>query len=155
GSPGGPAEARRASAHALLCFLLWNGVLMAADGYGYILAAGGPAWSPAWLFAHLALLAQLSAATLLVGLLLLVLGQLGRGRWVAVLAPLAATVMNVFVFLDRSVFAFYRFHLSGLELHALAMPGGLAALRVEPSDPRVFADGAVLLLVAEFLAFRL
>src|SRR5439155_5102014 len=81
-------------------------------------------------------------------------GLWGGDRWVALLAPLAATVMNVFVYLDRSVFAFYRFHLGGLELHALAMPGGLAALRVEPSDPRVFAAGAGLLFVVELLAFR-
>src|SRR5206468_796755 len=94
-------------------------------------------------------------AGLLVGLVLLLLCRLWNGyRWVALLAPLAATVMNVFVYLDRSVFAFYRFHLGGLDLHAIAMPGGLAALRVEPSDPRVFAAGAGLLFVGELLAFR-
>ena len=156
GFRGGRAEARRACAEALLCFVVANIALMGADAYGYILAAGGAPWSSAWLFAHLALLAQLAVAGLLVGLVLLLLCRLWDGyRWVAILAPLAATVMNVFVYLDRSVFAFYRFHLGGLELHAIAMPGGLAALRVEPSDPRVCAAGAGLLFVVELLAFRL
>ena len=156
GFRGGRAEARRACAEALLCFVVANIALMGADAYGYILAAGGAPWSLAWLFAHLALLAQLAVAGLLVGLVLLLLCRLWNGyRWVALLAPLAATVMNVFVYLDRSVFAFYRFHLGGLDLHAIAMPGGLAALRVEPSDPRVFAAGAGLLFVVELLAFRL
>src|SRR5437773_6957253 len=155
-SGGGRAEARRACAEALLCFVVANIALMGADAYGYILAAGGAPWSSAWLFAHLALLAQLAVAGLLVGLVLLLLCRLWDGyRRVAILAPLAATVMNVFVYLDRSVFAFYRFHLGRLELHAIAMPGGLAALRVEPSDPRVCAAGAGLLFVVELLAFRL
>ena len=76
GFRGGRAEARRACAEALLCFVVANIALMGADAYGYILAAGGAPWSSAWLFAHLALLAQLAVAGLLVGLVLLLLCRL-------------------------------------------------------------------------------
>ena len=136
----------RASTYArtLLWFLAGNLVLLAADAYGYILAAGGVPWSTAWLFAHLALLSQIGVATLAAGLVLLLVGGIGGWRWLAVLAPAVATLLNLYVYVDRSVFAFYRFHLGWLELQALATPGGLAALRVEPSTSLLFA--VVLLL---------
>ncbi len=149
-TPRGPTHAR-----TLLWFLVGNLVLLAADAYGYILAAGGAPWSTAWLFAHLALLSQIAVATLAVGLVLLLVGGVGGWRWLAVLAPAVATLLNLYVYVDRSVFAFYRFHLAWLELQALAMPGGLAALRVEPSAPLLFAAVVALLFLAELLAFRL
>jgi len=151
----GPATPRAPTyAQTLLWFLAGNIVLMSADAYGYILAAGGAPWSMAWLFAHLALLSQIGVATLVAGLALLPFCRLGGAWWLlAILAPAAATLLNVYFYIDRSIYTFYRFHLGGLELHALAVPGGLAALRVEPSEPLVFVAGMAILFLTESLAF--
>jgi uncharacterized protein len=142
-------------AQTLLWFLAGNIALLSADAYCYILAAGGAPWTAAWLFAQLALLSQIGIVTLVTGLALLLVCHIGRAWWfLALLAPAAVTLLNLYVYLDRSIYAFYRFHLGGLELHALTLPGGLAALRVEPSEPSLFVAGITLLLLAEVLAFR-
>lgn len=149
-------EARRAHAAALLGFVAANLALMAIDGYGYILAAGGAPGSAGWLFAHLALLAQLSVANLLVGLVLLAVGRPGSGyRVVPLLGALAATALQTLVYVDRGIFAFYRFHTGGLALHLLAMPGGPGALHLHPESPTAFAAMVGALFAAEYAAFRL
>src|SRR5207247_3123296 len=67
GFRGGRAEARRACAEALLCFVVANIALMGADAYGYILAAGGAPWSSPWTVAQLALLAPVYGGGVAVG----------------------------------------------------------------------------------------
>ncbi len=133
---------RRALAQGLLWFVVANIGLLFADAYGYILAAGGARWTAGWLFVHVALLAQLATAMLLVAGLVLALAALPGGtRIAAVLATVAATALQVLLYVDRGVYAHYRFHVGGLALELLWMRGGLAALHLSPEDPRVFAAG--------------
>src|SRR5579883_3376354 len=145
---------RRALAQGLLWFVVANLGLLFADGYGYILAAGGARWTAGWLFVHVALLAQLATAMLLVAGLVLALAAVPGGtRIAAVLAPVAATALQVLLYVDRGVYAHYRFHVGGLALELLWMRGGLAALHLWPDDPRVFAAGVAGVLGLEAGAF--
>src|SRR5579875_1077412 len=132
---------RRALAQGLLWFVVANLGLLFADGYGYILAAGGARWTAGWLFVHVARLVLALAAVP------------GGTRIAAVLAPVAATALQVLLYVDRGVYAHYRFHVGGLALELLWMRGGLAALHLWPDDPRVFAAGVAGVLGLEAGAF--
>ncbi|HLK10506.1 MAG TPA: sulfatase-like hydrolase/transferase [Candidatus Binatia bacterium] len=141
---------RRALAQALLWFVVANVGVLFLDGYGYILAAGGTRWTPGWLFVHVALLAQLASAMLLLGGLVLGIVFLPGGRVLApVAAPVLATALHVLLYVDRTVYAYYRFHVGGLALHLLWMPGGLAALHLRPDAPLAFAAAVAALLGLE------
>src|SRR5579883_1521946 len=133
---------RRALAQGLLWFVVANLGLLFADGYGYILAAGGARWTAGWLFVHVALLAQLATAMLLVAGLVLALAAVPGGtRIAAVLAPVAATALQVLLYVDRGVYAHYRFHVGGLALELLWMRGGSRRSTSGPTIPACSPPG--------------
>ena len=150
---GRGAVRRRAHGRALLWLVLANVALMLADATGY-LSAAGPAGALGWAFVAVAMVAQIATANLLVVLPLLVVSQLGRGYVLAgLLAPLVLTCLQLLVYIDRKIFALFRFHLNGLVVNTLTTPGGWDSMHVRQAELALWIALALALLAVEYAAY--
>src|SRR3989442_960906 len=150
---GRGAVRRRAHGRALLWLVLANVALMLADATGY-LSAAGPAGALGWAFVAVAMVAQIATANLLVVLPLLVVSQLGRGYVLAgLLAPLVLTCLQLLVYIDRKIFALFRFHLNGLVVNTLTTPGGWDSMHVRQAELVLWIALALALLAMEYAAY--
>src|SRR5216110_211470 len=123
---GRGAVRRRAHGRALLWLVLANVALMLAD----------------------------ATANLLVVLPLLVVSQLGRGYVLAgLLAPLVLTCLQLLVYIDRKIFALFRFHLNGLVVNTLTTPGGWDSMHVRQAELALWIALALALLAVEYAAY--
>jgi hypothetical protein len=147
------ADARRACCHALLWCVLANAAVSLLIGYQYLRAADLPDWSLVG-FSALALVAQLSAANLVVGLFFLGLSHLGRGYVLtAWLAPFVLGVLQVLLYVDAKVYGLFRFHLNGLVIGMATARSGWDAMQVSRAEITLGLSGAVVLLAAEWVLF--
>jgi len=140
---------------ALLWLVVVNIVLAVANGYRYIPASGVRPWSLAWLYAHVALCAQLAAATLLIGLALLAIAGLGRApRGVAALAAMLFSLLQLAIAIDVRVYMLFRYHLNGLVLGIVGTPAGWQAMQIAPREIALVLGTTLALAICQYAAFR-
>jgi len=138
---------------ALLWLTCANILLAYLQGFGYLRTAQLPPASLGWWFAAAALLAQISALCLLLGLLFEGAGALAGPVVVRPAAPLAFSLGQLLLALDRQIFALFRFHFNGLVWNVLTTPGGWESMHISMADIARGAVGAALLLAAEYALF--
>ncbi len=139
---------------AVFWLVVANAVVLALNGYGYILAEP-PSGAFAGVFVHVALLAQLWSAALVLGLLLALLLRLAGPRVTCLCASVLFAALQLAVYVDSKVFALYRFHVNGLVLGFLTTRAGWESMQVSQAEVIRAVGGIALLLAAEMLVWAL
>lgn len=148
---------RRGALHGLLWFVALNTLAVILNAWGY-LAAAPETNLLGWLFLRIALVAQVTTLSVLLGAILaLAVSAMGPRRAPNLVAPLAAFLyvgLQFFLLVDRKQYALFRFHLNGLALNVISTPGGWESMHIGTSDLVLVVAGVLVVLALEAFLFR-
>ncbi len=152
---GDRVRARRRLLRALPPWIALNVAAALLLAHGYVVTGGGPPSAAAWVYAQVAFATLIVGCGAALGAALAVLATLPGGVWaVRWLAPAAASLLLGFLWVDRAVFATYRFHLSGLAWSAWQLPGAFAQLGIWPPSPVLLLGAVAAVALLDALALR-
>lgn len=152
---GDQASVRATMGQALLGLALANVGVAWVIGLGYLQAAPPRGGMQQQLFVHLSLFGQLAAFPLLIAAALALASRLpGVPRVVPYVAPLLYTALNAVLFVDRGIYALFRFHINGLVIEILTTKGGWATMDIPAEDVALLVVGVLVLIAAEWITLR-
>jgi membrane-anchored protein YejM (alkaline phosphatase superfamily) len=136
-------------------FLLISAGLLFLHAHGF-LSYGNPIEGfIAVFFANVALLSQISVVCLIFALGYFLIGLVTQRKPILMsYAALFFTFVHLFIFVDRRIFALYRFHANSLILNVLLTPGGDEAVHINAGEFVAAVLGTVLCFLIHYFLFR-